>query len=182
MNLSGIKAYFLNREIRKKYSKIERNRKFFNLETARTFGILFDASTEANYNRVSSFVRHLQSHNKTVKAIGFVNYKELPHYIMQRISFDFITPKDLSFSLKPNNPFVKDFILAEFDILIDFNIARNPVLGYLLALSNAKFKIGKYDDQYADYLDFMIQGIQSDDIALYSREVLHYLEELTPKI
>lgn len=179
-NYSKIRTYFLNREIANKHSKVERNRKFFNLETAQSIGIVFDASSENSYNRVSGFVRHLQTFHKTIKAIGYVNYKDLPHYVMQRITYDFITTKDLSFNLKPNNAFVKDFINQEFDLLIDFNIDKNPTLIYITALSKAKFKIGAYDELMSEYLDFMIQGVGHDQLALLAKEVLHYLEELSP--
>jgi hypothetical protein len=176
--INNIKSYFLKREIANKHSKIVRRRRFFNLNTAKSFGVLFDASDEAVYNKVSGFVRYLQSLNKNVKAIGIVEYKELPHYIMQKISFDYITSKDLTFSLKPNNVFVKDFLTSEFDILIDFNLNHNPVLVYILALSNARFKIGAYDEDLTEYYDFMLQGITEGDIAAFSKQLLFYLEEL----
>ncbi|OIP00420.1 MAG: hypothetical protein AUJ98_07695 [Bacteroidetes bacterium CG2_30_33_31] len=162
-------------------SVVQRDRQFFNLETANTFGIIFDASDEANYNRVSSFVRHIQSKNKIVKAIGFINYKLYPHYIMQKITFDYITLKDINQLMKPVSRHSLEFIQQDFDILIDFNLLRNPILRYISGLSLAKFKIGRFDERDKEIFDFMIQGIEDQNTAVFAKEVLHYLEVLQPK-
>jgi hypothetical protein len=177
----ALKSWLLKREIRKGVADMQRNRSFHNLESARTFGVVFDASKEADYNRVSGFVRHIQSHHKQVKALGLIQAKEKPHFILERIAFDFITLKDLSFNLRPKNAFVKDFLEEEYDVLVDFNIKKHPVLIYLTALSHANFKIGLYDEEMKDYLDFMIQTDTKLEIAGLAKETLHFLETLHAK-
>ncbi len=179
-NTNGIQTYFLRRDFKKKFGKRLRNRKFFNLDSAKTFGVVFDASSEANYNRVSSFVRYLQSHKKKVKAIGYISHKELPHYVMQDISYDFILHKNLNAFLKPTSIHAQDFINMEFDVLVDFNLYDNPVLRYVSGLSMAKFKIGFFNEANEEIFDFMLQGIEKDNMAEYVKEVLHYLEILQP--
>ena len=177
---NSIQTYFLKRDFEKKHGRLMRNRKFFNPATAKTFGVVFDASQESDYNRVSSFVRHLQANNKKVKAMGYISYKDLPHYVMQTISYDFIMKKDLNPILKPNNIHALDFIKSEFDILVDFNMDNNPVLRYISGLSMAKFKIGLLDKSNEEIFDFMLQGIDKGNMAGYAKEVLHYLEILQP--
>jgi len=176
-----IKQWLLQRDLYKKLSRLQRNKEFFNLKKSKTFGVVFDASTEASYNRVSSFVRHIQSHNKIVKAIGFVDAKEVPHYIMQTISYDYVTRKDLDFALRPRTKFINDFFKQEFDVLVDFNLDNNPVLFYCSALSRAKFKIGMYNPDNENVFDFLIQGIDEKSMARYAKEVLNFLETLETK-
>ena len=177
---NSIQTFFLKRDYKKRLGKQLRHKQFYNLSTAKSFGIIFDASKESNYIRVSSFVRHLQAQNKAVKAIGYVSYKELPHYIMPAISYDFILRKELNIILKPTSVHVSDFIKKEVDVLVDFNMENNPILHYVSGLSMAKFKIGLFNEMNKEVFDFMLQGIEKDNMAGYAKEVLHYLEILQP--
>ena len=177
---NSIKTYLLKRDFQKKFAKLSRDKQFFNLASAKSIGVVFDASTEASYNRISSFVRHLQSQHKAVKAIGYISHSVLPHYIMPTISFDFLLHKELNIILKPSNVHAADFIKKDFDILVDFNMNNNPVLRYITGLSMAKFKIGMYNKANEDIFDFMFQGIENENMAGYAKEVLHYLEILQP--
>lgn len=173
-----LKTWLLFREIRKKSKEITRERQFHNLESAQSFAVVFDATHEREYQRVSSFIRHLQNHKKTVKAIGLIQAKEKPHFIMERLSYDFITKKDLAFDMRPKNNFVRDFIREDYDVLIDFNLKLHPVLTYLTALSVAKFKIGLWSEEMKDFLDFMITNVSHDDMAAYAKELIYFLETL----
>ncbi len=173
-----IQVWLLEKNLQKRMAGLERNKKFHNLKTATSFAVVFDASSEKNYNRVGSFIRHLQSKNKQVKGIGFIDYKTMPHYVLQTLSYDFILKKDLNFFLRPGNKFINDFLSTEYDVLVDFNLEENPVLRYLTALSKAQFKMGIYDERNKDIFDFMIQGIDNHNTAQYAKEVLNFLESL----
>jgi len=83
--------------------------------------------------------------------------------------------------MKPINRHSLEFIQQDFDILIDFNLLRNPILRYISGLSLAKFKIGRFDERDKEIFDFMIQGIEDQNTAVFAKEVLHYLEVLQPK-
>lgn len=171
----------LKRDFQKAFSALHREMKFQNFETAHNFGLVFDATDEADYHRVESFARHLQTKDKKVKAIGFVGYKETPHYIMPKLSYDYVTLKDLGFSYNIKNPLVREFMDFEFDILIDFNLKRNPILRYISGLSKAKFKIGRYHEEDKEIFDFMLQDISAEHLAQYAKEVFYYLELLHTK-
>ena len=171
-----IRLFFLNRSIRKELRYVQRKKQLFNLEQAKTLGVVYNAGTENDFERAGSLIRHLQSKNKIVKSIGFVPFKELPHYTTTKLNFDYITLKDLNWYWKPKPAFVEDFKKAEFDVLIDLNLTGNQSLRYIVELSRAKFKIGLYRDDSKDVYDFMLEGIEPGKVSLFIKEVLHYLE------
>ena len=166
----------MNGVIKKEQKYLSRKLKISNLEQAKSIGVVYNASTENDFGRAASLIRHLQAQDKIVKSIAYVNYKELPHYLPTKLNYDYITIKDLTWCGKPDNKFVTDFKNYEFDILIDLNLAGNHSLRYVVALSRAKFKIGLYNDKYNDMYDFMLEGIGQGKVSLYIKELLHYLE------
>ena len=56
---------------------------------------------------------------KDVKALGFVNLKELTHHHMPMLQFDFFFLKDLNWYYKPQNYIIKNFVEKDYDILIN---------------------------------------------------------------
>jgi len=179
--IAKIRLFFLNRCIRRQQKLLNRQLKISNLEQAKSIGVVYNASTENDYSRAAGLIRHLQAQGKMVKSLGFVNYKELPHYLPTKLNFDYITHKDLNWYNKPDNQFINDFIKYEFDILIDLNLAGNQSLRYVVSLSRARFKIGLFNEEQKDIYDFMLDGIPQGKVSLYIKELLHYLEIFNTK-
>lgn len=179
--LTKSKQFFLDSTIKKELRSRTRKVKISNLALAKSIGVVYDASTENDYNRAAGLIRHLQAQGKMVKSIGFVKYKDLPHYLPAKLNFDYITLKDVNWYGKPDNKFVTDFKNYDYDILIDLNLGGNQSLKYVVALSQAKFKIGLFNEQEKDIYDFMLEGIPSGKISLYIKELLHYLEIFNTK-
>jgi len=166
---------------RKSLSKVARYPEITNLKDAKTIGIIYNATDEAKYPVVCDFVKYLQEKDKTVKALGFLNYKIVPHYCFPKLCYDYFTRKDLNWFLKPGNAFVNDFINNPFDLLIDLNLENNFPLLYVCSLSRAKYKVGKYSDENKALYDFMIN--EGDSVALeeYINHVVHYLKLINAK-
>lgn len=175
--LNPLKDFAFNRELKKRLAEMYREGKFFNMATAKTIGILFNSSEESDYNKVSSFVRHLQSQGKTVRAIGWTGYQEIPHFCHAMLSYDFLTLKDINFYYKPTAKFAQEFIETQFDMLIDLNIKPVNTMTYMATLSIAKFKIGLYSDGNQIY-DFMLEYPEAENLNGYLKELLFYLETL----
>jgi len=72
-----------------------RQREVHNLHTAQSIGILYDATEKEDMLKVSEFVNTLFQTKKDVKALGFVNLKELSHHHMPMLQFDFFFLKSL---------------------------------------------------------------------------------------
>jgi hypothetical protein len=167
----SIGSYFFRREM----MNLKRNRYVMNLSDAKTIGIIYDASEEDKYSVVSNFVRYFQDNQKTVKALGFVNYNRLPHYCFPKLSYDYFTKRDLNWYSKPTESRVKDFMNEEFDIVIDLCMHDCFPLSYIAGLSKAKFKVGRYDEKHSVIYDFMLNVNNNITLESYIKEVIHYL-------
>ena len=167
--------------LRKDFKKTNRNKKLVNFNDATDIGILFIVNDKSYYNKLSKFVTFLQSQNKKVKALAFVNGENLKKQIMPKLSYDLFTSKNLNWFKKPTGIFANDFIKKDFDILINLDNSDFFPIKYLLALSNANLKVGIDDAESANYLDIMIKTKSDFDIDLFINEVVHYLSILKPK-
>ena len=147
-----IGRYILNKNL----SKLKRKRIVHNLESAKTIGLLYDATDEQEYAVICELVKNFQNENKIVKALGYLNYNIIPHYCIPKLSFDYFIMKDIGFFYIPNNTFVDDFIKNDFDILIDLSIMDFFPFQYISGMSKAKFKVGRDGENHSKYYDFML--------------------------
>ena len=73
-----------------------RQREVHNFHSAKSIGILYDATKIDDMMMVSQFANELFQSKKDVKALGFVNKNELTHHHMPMLQFDFFFLKDLN--------------------------------------------------------------------------------------
>ncbi len=165
----------------KEFDRLKRDRGTFNFKTAKRIGIVFDASDETVYKKVSDFVRYLQNMKIIVKAIGYNKGSQMPHYCIPKLSYDYYSSKDINWFEKPSNKFIDDFINKEFDILIDFNLNNNLSSTYIVGVSKAKFKLGVFDENKTDIYDFMIKLEDSTNLNEFIKQLIHYLTILKIK-
>lgn len=172
-NLKGaLRLWFLKRAMRKP----ERLKKFLGYSQATTFGIIYDATTEESYRRVTILVKELQQDQKKVKTMGFVNLKKLPAHAFPKLTFEFCTKKDFSITQQPLLPSINDFATHAFDVLIDLTPSDFHQMKYISAISDSLMKVGRYDDRYKDIYDLMLQIDDTNTIEETIDQVLFYLK------
>ena len=135
---------------------IERNVQSINLKQAKTLGIVYCANSTESTDLVKRYVKFLRDYKIKVKAIGFFDEKEIPLDVNATLEFDYLTQKDLNFSLQPSGIVADNFLEEEYDILIDVNMEHNVVMQYLVQRSKAKFKVGSDRLEYKDLFDLTI--------------------------
>ena len=167
--------FFFKREL--KFNP--RKRKVHNLHTAQSIGILYDATEREDMMKVSEFVNALFKTKKDVKALGFVNLKELTHHHMPMLQFDFFFLKDLNWYYKPQNYIIKNFVEKDYDILINMCDSTCIPIKYLAGSSQAKFKVGKYEEEI-DLYDMMID-VKENTLSALIMEIHHYLTVINQK-
>lgn len=167
--------YFFKKELRDN----NRKREVHNLHTAKTIGILYDATEREDMIRVSQFVNDIFGAKKDVKALGFVNLKELTHHHMPMLQFDFFFLKDLNWYYKPQNYIIKNFVEKDYDILINLCDSQCIPIKYLAGSSKAKFKVGRYEEDL-DIYDMMID-VKDPSLAGFIKEVKHYLSVINQR-
>lgn len=146
-----------------------------NLNEARTVGILFDAAEADDHELVKKFVVYLRGLGKKVKAIGYYSNKLVPQMTYSKLEYDFFDKKQLNWYMKPSDPFIRNFIEDEHDILIDFNVKDHFPLRYIAAISKAKFKVGRLSPGTEFIYDLTIDTGTSTDLKSFMREVDTYL-------
>lgn len=158
----------------------KRKKEVCNLESAKSIGILYDASSEEQINLVRPFVSFFFDLKKDVKALGFVNAKELSYYHVPKLQYDFFYKKDLNWYYKPQNYIIDNFIKKEHDILINLTDSSVIPIKYLVASSLAHFKIGIYEENYEIY-DLMISLTDDRSQQKLMDEIKHYINLINKK-
>lgn len=165
MNLAGnLKKNLGEFVLRKQTKSIKRKTVSCNLHDAKNIGVLFNATHLVSFEIVKEFVKQISTPANSVSVLGYVDSKQMIDHYLYRKGFEFFTRNDLNWYQKPDNEGVNAFINQKFDLLIDLNLEETFPMKYILSLSKADFKTGKYTPNH-DLLDFMID-IESEKKAI----------------
>ncbi len=167
--------------MQKEIANIKRKRNLFNLTTALTAGILYEASNPEDYELIRKYVGYLKEYGIKVKTIGYFSQKEVPQFTFSKLDYEFFTKKELNWYLKPITSFTDQFSSQEFDLLIDLNINDHFPLKYIAGISMAKFKIGKYSEENKDVHYMMIEIDSTKNLKYLLRQIDIYLQMINKK-
>ncbi len=159
----------------KRAAKLQRNAGFKNLEQSKTVGVIFNATQQDVSETARKYIQTLQKQGLKVKALGFVDSKQLLDFYKKTDTFDFFSRKNLNWYGKPNNPNTDAFINLRFDILIDLSIVEDFPIQYIVGLSKADFKVGCVKDS-KNYYDFMIELGEKKQLPFFIDQLNHYFE------
>ena len=152
----------------------KRSKAVCNLEDANSIGILYDATSEEQIKMVKPFVSYFFDLKKDVKALGYVNSKQLSFHHTPKLQYDFFYQKDLNWYYKPQNYIIDNFVKKEYDILINLCDSSIIPIKYLVASSIAHFKIGIHEQNYEIY-DLMISLKDDKSMEKLMHEIKHYI-------
>jgi hypothetical protein len=173
--INAIKKQIGQYYFKKEQERQSCRRKMVNIKDARSVGILYTLDDVQDYDTVSSFVTELQHDRKEVKALGYVKNKNLISRFLPRLSYDFISRKDINWYFKPVHTKVEDFINREFDILIDLNLQDMFPLKYISGMSKALCRVGMFSESNSAYYDLMIEARPGITVQDYLNHINHYL-------
>lgn len=155
--------------LRKQSRHFKRNIVSCNLQEAKNIGVLFNATHLVSFEIVKEFVKQISTPANNISALGYVDSKQMIDHYLYRKGFEFFTRNDLNWYKKPENEGVTSFMNKQFDLLLDLNLEESFPMKYILSLSNASFKTGKYTEKN-NLLDFMID-IESEKKAIKELQV-----------
>jgi len=161
--------------------KVERRRKVFNIADARNVGILFEVMDEGNFGHVRYFVDYLQDQGKHVKALGYVESKEVFSFLRHTTVYSFFHKSEVNWYLKPDTVDSRNFVEEEFDILIDLDVLDRLPIKWIAGLSKAHFKVGRYDEEKQDFYDIMININNDRTLKYFIGQIKHYLTIINTK-
>lgn len=179
-----IKKYFFDLKLKKKFLLAEhyRHKNLLPPQKINTILIIFDATDESKCKEIFDIVADLQNQKKEVRALGYVPYKEMPHYCLPKLSYDYLSKKHINFFDIPTASFINDIIKMNFNLLINFMLHNIRPIEYVAALSKAQIKIGNPHLQLKEYeiYDIVIMRKNDDNNEFY-KNIFHYLPLLKTK-
>jgi hypothetical protein len=168
-------SYFLQREMRIRKREVQG----MGLDKARSIGIVFNAKDEHTFKQIRDFSNQLRGGGmRKVKALGFVPKAEITSFLQSSQDFDFFSREDFNWYYKPQGRKVAGFISESFDILIDLRMKRFIPILFIVGLSRAHFKVGRYGEGYKEFYDLMINVDDNADLAYLISQIQHYLSML----
>jgi hypothetical protein len=162
--------------LKSQFKSVARSPQVFNLEDCKTVGMIFEAGNPEDFELIKKYVLYLREMKKKVKVIGYYNSKEIPSLAYSKLEYDFFSWKELNWYNKPDNDFIRYFIEEPYDVLIDLNINNHFPLKYIAAMSNAKFKVGKYSDGNKAIYDLLIHAEEGKSFKYFLRQIDTYLQ------
>lgn len=165
--------YILKKSIKQR----KRQKAFFNFESAKSIGILFDASHQDSYLIAKSFMANLSKKSIKVEALGYVKTKEAISYFPFHQGITFFSIKETNWYFKPIDEVVNNYVNKNFDILIDLSLADLLQIKFIIALSNAKLKIGR-GVANEEYYDIIISMAQDKSLKEFIELINHYMSVL----
>lgn len=122
---------------------------------ALTTGIIFTVEDKQKHHAVKEFIKQLEQDGKNVHVMEFLPERR-DNY---EFKFDFFTEKDINFWGHLNSTTANQFAESSLDYLFYLDMEPNPYILHLLAKSKAKCRVGKFWDEGANYLDFMVKDV-----------------------
>ncbi|MDD4672280.1 MAG: hypothetical protein PHI03_05045 [Bacteroidales bacterium] len=163
-----------HRKLRKQLATFSREKKVYNLTTARRVAILFYAENEKVFQQVTDFGKFLENLNLRVEIVAYTPEKEIPTPFQNNSKVKVFTCKDINWIGKPLPDFVNAFMAKDFDILIDLSTQEIFPLQWVASLSKAKFKVGNL--AYSNTPNDLIINIKPDsDLTYLITQTKHYL-------
>lgn len=170
-----IKKKMGERALRAEMKNIRRERAAFSLDQAKSVAILFEYTNAEDFELVRKYVLYLREMKKKVRAIGYYMMKELPSFPYSKLEFDFFGKKSFAWNGKPTDPILTNFCEEDHDILLDLNLNDLLPLRYTAALSRAKFKVGRCDENDHDLHDLQIDCPREKGLKFLLRNIDTYL-------
>lgn len=176
--IDNIKKRFGEYQLKQELPRLHRERVVSNLDDAKTIGILFQFTTMEEMELLKKYVTYLRDLKKKVKALGLFLDKELPAFPYSKLEYDFFNQKNLSWAGKPADHVLYNFIAEPYDVLIDLNMRDQFPLKYIAAVSQAKFKVGRYRDNDQNIHDMLIACPADKSMKFFLRQVDTYLMKI----
>ena len=174
--IRNIRRFFGRYDLNRKTKHVSRNKRIHNFTTASTAGLVFNCCSDEEFRAVKDFKDFLESESIKTDIIGYVSDKQVPDPYLLRTGFHFFCQKDLTWHFKPNKSFVEDFIRKDFDILFDLSLRDLFPVNYIVSLSPASYKIGRFRE--TNQFDLMIDIKDEKSVSFLIGQIKHYLSIL----
>lgn len=152
-----------------------RGRRTHTFQTAKTIGLLFDASTAKDRQEILEWADNFVKSGKTVTLLGYFNEKQLP----ENPGFKAFSKKDLDWKGLPKHPGALAFADTKFDLLLTYNRLEQWPLAWIAACSQAAMKIGVPGKLPHDF-DLLLETPSEKGLRFFAEQLALYLDKIIP--
>ena len=174
--LALLRAFLFKKALLDLLASQKRSRQVHTIDSARTIGVLFDASAESTRRESLEFLKSLEKQGKKVSSLGFFNESKLP----ENQPFDCFSKKECSWIDQPKSEKAADFTKQKFDLLLMLNPDNLAQLEWLAAQSQAAFKIGFATSRPNDF-DIQLETPEGKGIRYFTEQLALYLGKIVLK-
>jgi hypothetical protein len=171
MNFSGIKHKILSKKI-DGLSKKSKDTSLSVSKPIKSVGIIVNENSKFDFERLKKLQKAIPIGSKNFSILTYKNQNESYNEFRGAFFYE----KQVSLNGKIKSKEVNSFLDEKFDMLIDFTGANTIYSKYLVAKSNAIFKVGFYTDMKNLY-NFMI-AVSVNEVDNFNKELLKYLKIL----
>lgn len=119
---------------------------------AKYIGVLYSAEDLKKHDAIKKLVASLTKDGKKIEVMSF-----LPEDVQNfEFKFNFFTKEEISWQGKFTSRDVNSFISQQFDYLFYVDFISQPMMRYILALSQAKCRIGHYEEENRPVCELMV--------------------------
>lgn len=135
-----------------KLIKKERGKETVGYADAKYVGVLYTAEDLKKHDAVKTLIRNIKKDGKKVEVLSY-----LPEGVQNfEFRFNFFTDKDISWLGKFRNPDIMAFANQQFDYLLYADFESLLHMRYILALSQAKCRVGHFEEDNRPVCDLMV--------------------------
>jgi hypothetical protein len=164
--------------LKKRISNHQREKAPCNFHTAETVGIIVKLDGDPKQiDQVKEFMRFISDKKNKVYALAYFDGKKIPSVYSNPRGINIFTKKDLNWYYIPTRKFLRNFMKRKLDLLIDLSDNDSFPVKYITSLSDAKFKVGKFEPKNEQY-DMMIQVDKNTRLEYIIDQMKHYISNI----
>jgi hypothetical protein len=164
--------------IKRKQNKQTKPARRVSLKEAKNIGILTMIETEEAFDQILDFSKDFEVNGAVVKGLAFVPSKTIPDFLLSQSRFKFFSKRDVNIVGIPRSNEVLEFLETGFDILLDLSLAEYLPLSYVVGVSNAGMKAGRYSNGIINDYDFMILENGGSNFGDFLDSMKNYLSKI----
>ena len=169
-----IRNYFYKRNLAERVAGLKVQRAVINFDDTKSVGIIYDSTNPDNDTIITKFAEGLRKDGKTVEILGFVNDKKTDH----KADIIVFNTKNLDWTRVPADERVEAFAGENFDILLACFIGESFPLEFVAAISNARWRLGVYEENKTDRYDMMVKLGDKSDIQYFLEQAIYFLKQI----
>lgn len=143
-------------QLKRRYSKLNRAPEVLNLSNIKSARVVFFIEDERSYDEFLKISNQLRRESiEKVSLVGYYSTKEIPNFVDEQLVFC-VGLKDLGITGMPINEKLNSVLNENLDLLLDFTTKSFFPTDLILALTNAKVKVGKATNEKQYIFDLII--------------------------